>query len=53
MKRGFVFVACALLASQALAGEVTMIYLGGTPAEIGRTWGEINKKAEDTTREAM
>ena len=22
-----------------------MIQLGGTPAEIGRTWGEINNKA--------
>ena len=45
MKRGFAFAAWALFASQALAGEVNMIHLGGTPAEIGKKWGELNKKA--------
>ena len=38
-------VACALSISPAVAGEVPMIRLGGTPQEIGRTWGEINKEA--------
>jgi hypothetical protein len=45
MKRSVAVAACVLFVSRALAGEVTMIHLGGTPAEIGRTWGEINKKA--------
>ncbi|NLX98872.1 MAG: hypothetical protein GXY83_22190 [Rhodopirellula sp.] len=32
-------------ASQARADELTMIRLGGTPAEVGQTWGRINKRA--------
>jgi hypothetical protein len=36
--------ACALLASRAVAGEVAMIRLAGTPQEVGKTWGEINKR---------
>lgn len=29
----------------AVAAEVPMVRLGGTPQEIGRTWGEMNKEA--------
>ncbi len=39
------FAACILLASYAFAGEVAMVRLHGTPVEIGRAWGEINKRA--------
>ena len=33
-----------LLASHAFAGEATMVQLGGSPAEVGRIWGETNKR---------
>ncbi len=37
--------ACAWFAVQVFGGEATMVRLAGTPAEIGKTWGEINKRA--------
>ncbi len=50
MKRGNIrgvalLVVCALSISPAVAAEVPMVRLGGTPEEIGKTWGEINKEA--------
>ena len=42
MRRSLVFVACVLLASRAVADGTAMVRLGGSPAEVGRTWGEMN-----------
>ncbi|MEN6498808.1 MAG: hypothetical protein ABFD16_31260 [Thermoguttaceae bacterium] len=39
-----VLAACLLLAAEARADEGTMVRLEGTPAEIGRTWGTVNKR---------
>ena len=36
---------CALLAVQGCERKATMVRLAGTPAEIGRIWGETNKRA--------
>ena len=38
-------VACVVSISPTATADVPMIRLGGTPQEIGRTWGELNKKA--------
>jgi len=38
-------VACILSISRAVSAEVPMIRLGGTPKEIGKKWGDLNKKA--------
>ena len=37
-------VVCACLACQSLAEEAAMVRLAGTPAEIGRTLGAMNKR---------
>jgi hypothetical protein len=44
-RNGIALAACALLAVQVSADDVAMVRLGGTPAEIGRTWGAMNKRA--------
>lgn len=38
-------IASAALASPAFAEVGSMVCLSGTPTEVGRTWGEINKRA--------
>jgi hypothetical protein len=43
MKHGMAFAVCVLLASHAFSQQAAMIRLGGSPAEVGKTWGEINK----------
>jgi len=44
-RRSLVLAACASFAAQAFGAEVTMVRLAGTPAEVGRIWGEMNKRA--------
>ncbi len=44
-----VVLAAALTAQLSSAADPGMIYLGGTPEQIGTTWGEINK--ENITRD--
>jgi len=36
--------ACVSFASQAVAGDIAVVRLAGTPEQIGRTWGEVNKQ---------
>ena len=41
--RHFAFVICVVLASRAFGGEIPMVRMAGSPAEVGKTWGETNK----------
>ncbi len=43
MKHLINFAVCVFLASHACAQQPAMVRLGGSPAEVGRTWGETNK----------
>jgi hypothetical protein len=43
MKHRLAFVVCILFPSYAFAQQAAMVRLGGSPAEVGRTWGEMNK----------
>lgn len=40
-----VLATCLLLASHTIAGEIALVRLGGTPVEVGHTWGAMNKQA--------
>ena len=45
MKPSLVFAVFFSFASPICAGSGSMVHLAGSPTEIGRTWGEVNKKA--------
>lgn len=44
MKRYGAFAAWVLFVANAFSGEMAMIRLAGSPAEIGTAWGEINRE---------
>ncbi len=45
IRNAALLVVCLLSISRPVAADVPMVRLGGTPQEVGRTWGEINKQS--------